>query len=360
MSNRQPWMGKPWVDVVFILLPPVACLAFITLFPQLFADGSEISVVWWVALVLLIDVAHVYSTLYRTYLDPHALKTQRGLLWAIPLLCFLAGALVYSFNPLLFWRLLAYVAVYHFVRQQYGFMRVYSRRERQGRRGAMVDAVTIYAAAIYPLLYWHFSGPRNFNWFINGDFLYLSWPAVLPFLTTAYFLVLAAYAVKETLYVVRTRRFNLPRNGVVIGTALSWYFGIVHFNGDLAFTLLNVVSHGVPYMALVWLHGRKSYAKPEGGSRFLRAVFSRYGVILFVGLIVLFAFVEEGLWDVAVWKEHRSVFGGLGDGFAMPAVALNVLVPLLAVPQLTHYILDGFIWKIRAEEFKWSSEVTKA
>ena len=31
--------------------------------------------------------------------------------------------------------------------------------------------------------------------------------------------------------------------------------GIVYFKGDLTFTLLNVVSHGIPYYALVWAYG---------------------------------------------------------------------------------------------------------
>ena len=126
----------------------------------------------------------------------------------------------------------------------------------------------------------------------------------------------------------------------------------------MAFTLLNVVSHGIPYMALVWLYGQKNYAKPGKGNRFLKTVFSSYGVFIFVGLIFLLAFVEEGLWDLTVWKEHKAVFG-TSQFFQLEfdATVLSIVVPLLAVPQITHYILDGFIWKIRNEEFKWSSEV---
>jgi hypothetical protein len=37
-----------------------------------------------------------------------------------------------------------------------------------------------------------------------------------------------------------------------------------------------------------------------------------------------------GNWDLSEWKMY--------------------LVPLLAVPQLTHYILDGFIWKRKNNE----------
>ena len=36
---------------------------------------------------------------------------------------------------------------------------------------------------------------------------------------------------------------------------------------------------------------------------------------------------------------------------------MSLLVPLLTLPQLTHNILDGFIWKIRKDDIKWNNEV---
>jgi hypothetical protein len=164
--------------------------------------------------------------------------------------------------------------------------------------------------------------------------------------------------VKETVLWIKEKYINFPKLAIITGTLLSWYFGIVYFNGDMAFTLLNVVSHGVPYMALVWLYGRKNYTKPGRGNRFLQLVFSRYGIILFLGLIFLFAFIEEGLWDMAVWREHQTIFGSASiSSFPVSNNALAFLVPLLALPQITHYILDGFIWRIRHDDFKWNNEV---
>ena len=46
---------------------------------------------------------------------------------------------------------MAYTAAYHFVRQQYGFMRIYSRKEAANKYYRVIDAITIYAATIYPL-----------------------------------------------------------------------------------------------------------------------------------------------------------------------------------------------------------------
>jgi hypothetical protein len=295
--------------------------------------------------------------LYRTYFDPQAFSKQRGLLIGIPFVSFIAGVLLYSISALWFWRILAYVAIFHFIRQQYGFMRVYSRKEATGSWYAWVDKCTIYYAALYPILYWHLKGPRNFNWFLENDLLYFSSPVLLQGLTGLYYGVVALYIVRELVSFIRTRFVNIPRLLIITGTLISWYAGIVYYNGDMAFTLLNVVSHGIPYMALVWLFGRKNYVASGKGNRFLRFLFSAKGLFIFIGLLFLFAFVEEGLWDWAVWQEHARVFkmNWLGD-IQFSSKALSFIVPLLALPQITHYILDGFIWKIRQQEFRWSNE----
>ena len=181
---------------------------------------------------------------------------------------------------------------------------------------------------------------------------------MLSIATILYFVIVVTYIIKEIIAWTKEKFINIPKLAIITGTLLSWYFGIVYFNGDMAFTLLNVVSHGIPYMALVWIYGQKNYTKPGKGNRFLQIVFSRYGIVLFLGFIFLFAFIEEGLWDMAVWQEHKTIFGTT----RLPSISLNekllaFIVPLLALPQITHYILDGFIWRIRQDEFKWNSEV---
>ena len=56
------------------------------------------------------------------------------------------------------------------------------------------------------------------------------------------------------------------------------------------------------------------------------------------------AFVEEGVWDVAVWHDHPGLFGA--SALAPGALGLALLVPLLALPQAVHYLLDAFVWKV--------------
>lgn len=298
----------------------------------------------WVVLVLLIDVAHVYSTLFRTYLDPVRNKKYSTLFYAVPILCYILGVLCYSVDALVFWRLLAYLAVFHFVRQQYGFMRLYSRTEHSSLFNRKLDAVAIYTATLYPILWWHLHPGRNFNWFIEEDFMFLSANRLTPIATGLYILVIAAYLIKEIRLAYQLRTFNVPKNAIVFGTFISWFVGIVLLNGDLVFTLLNVVSHGIPYMALVWVTSKKEQERQT--NKVSRLFFGQYGVFCFIGCLFLLAWLEEGVWDGFVWREHQSVFLWFSRLPQMTSkYTLAFLVPLLSLPQSVHYVLDGFIWR---------------
>jgi hypothetical protein len=347
-THKQPWLHSPVIDGVFILSPPFIALLLVICFPAQFQASSAIPVYYWLFLVVFIDVAHVYSTLYRTYFTLGAYKKNTFLI-VVPIACYIVGVLLHSYDGMLFWRILAYLAVFHFIRQQYGFMRLYSRQEGSNYWYRLIDKLAIYTATIYPLFYWHFEGNRNFSWFVDNDILSYHSPVLLSIGLGCYLFIITAYVIKESIYVLKTKYFNRPRNLLIAGTFLSWYFGIVYFNGDLAFTTLNVISHGIPYMALIWIFEKKKQGKTTGkGSLIIKYTFSKYGgVVFFVFLLAFLAYVEEGLWDGMIWKEHGSVFS-LFSG--LPKIGneqiLSLLIPLLALPQSTHYVLDGFIWNV--------------
>ncbi len=355
LKSRQPWLHSALVDLLFILSPPFFCLLAIIAFPGFFQENKDVPVVAWVVLVLLIDVSHVYSTLFRTYLDKETFQKQKQIMVLVPLISWLIGMLLYAVDDMLFWRVLAYLAVFHFIRQQYGFMQLYSRKESLLNWERKINVFTIYTATIYPILFWHLEGKRLFNWFMNGDFISFSYPSVLPVLTGVYFFVIILYLIKEIRFVYRTHHFNIPRNLVVFGTLLSWYLGIVYYNGDLIYTTFNVVSHGIPYLALVWIYGHKKQVnarqKGQPVSKMQKLIHQKVGILLFIGLVAFLAYLEEGLWDGFVWREHGQVFSFF---FPLPQLqesfALALVVPLLALPQVTHYVLDGFIWKVSRDE----------
>jgi hypothetical protein len=297
----------------------------------------------------------------KSYLDREELRRRQALYVLTPLIAWMAGCLLYSVDGLLFWRVLAYLAVFHFIRQQYGFMMIYARQERElPPYFRVVDKAAIYLATLYPLVYWH-CHEREFEWFIQGDFVSLDLPLLSTLTGVLYLLVLAVYSVKEIILWRRNGMFNIPRNLLLFGTAISWFAGIVAFNNDLAFTATNVIAHGVPYLALLWLYGRNrrslrgtadnSYVWP-----WISFLFRRRSVPLYLLVLIGLAFLEEGLWDGMIWRQHEMLFG---FNVILPAVdsehTLTWLVPLLALPQATHYILDAFIWRFDPNHAGWRS-----
>lgn len=342
LNTKTYWIANPLIETIFIIAPPFLCLLAIFLFPQTFILQNTMPDLWWLILVVFIDVAHVYSTLYRTYFLKKDTFKYKKLLYSIPLGSFFVSFAIYSYSPMLFWRLLAYVAVFHFIRQQYGFMRIYTRKELQVKWYHKFDNYIIYLATLYPILYWHLSDNRMFHWFVKDDFIQLNFPILLKVSSIIYFLSIGIYFLIESYRLFVKKDFNLAKTLIVLGTILSWYFGIIYFNGDMTFTLLNVVSHGIPYMALVWLHTKNGVTIEK--SKLLKTISKPYGILVFLLIICLFAFVEEGFWDSLVWGEHKFFFTSIPN-FSLPNSAIPFIVALLTVPQITHYIIDGYIWK---------------
>jgi hypothetical protein len=342
--NKQPWIHSPTADFGLILAPAFVSLGFVAILPNLAIYAQDTPLWAWVIFVMFIDVAHVHSTFFKTYFNRASLARHQLLYGLVPVVSYLLFVGIYwAGSSEWFWRVLAYLAVFHFVRQPYGFVRIYNRTDGQPRWAHRLDEFTIYAATLLPVLHWHLNSPRYFSWFVANDFYFVSWPWLRACIVPLYALVVGVYVLKE-LWRWHKNAFNWPRFLFVIGTILSWYLGIVYFNNDLVFTVLNVVAHGIPYIGLVWFDLHKSKSKVQGISRLL---FTKVGLPLFLATILVFAVVEESLWDAAIWRQYGALFSGL-YGF-VPAVTsdgvLCFLVPLLALPQITHYVLDGFIWR---------------
>ena len=292
----------------------------------------------WVPAVLLIDVAHVWSTGFRVYFDLDEVKRRPWLYALVPVLGLAIGIALYAEGDLVFWRVLAYLAVFHFIRQQYGWVMLYrARLGERDRFGYWLDTSAIYLATLYPLIYWHAHLPRQFWWFLENDFTGASALSSLELVVRpVYWAVLSLYVLRSRYQWLISTRLNPGKDIVVITTALCWYTGIVVFNSDYAFTVTNVIIHGVPYMALVYWYARARRPVAARPYRFLTS-----GLVPFLLTLWLIAYVEELFWDRGVWHERAWLFGA-GWDIGMLKI---VLVPLLALPQLTHYVLDGFIWR---------------
>lgn len=305
-------------------------------------DVQPFSSLYWLLLVVGVDVAHVYSSFFRTYLSPSGLKEYKKVLIAIPAICFVGSFIIAYLSVGAFWRTLVYVAVFHFIRQQAGFVRIYQKGKFS------VFEFLIYFFTVGSVLLWHLSPNKSFQWFIKNDFYFLPISNSLFFkvIETAMILVMAGFFLFCSYKAFKRRSFQGYQSfTLVLSTFTAWYFGIVVAESDFIFTMTNVLTHGVPYLALVWTTQQKE-----------KTNFSEFYVFAFILLIA--AFIEEGFWDALIWREHGEYFSSF---YFMESAASNagvaLALALLVLPQLTHYILDGFIWKSKGLKRSW---LTKA
>ena len=345
MSRPGPWLvSARWDLAVF---GGSALLAFaLLLWGRLSGILHGAMPAWaWVATVVFVDVAHVWATAYRVYADPDELRRRTALYLGVPIAAYVGGVLLYSAGSGVFWRVLAYVAVFHFVRQQYGWVALYRRRLGPGSRlDRVLDDAAIYAATLYPLLYWHAHLPREFEWFIAGDFLPGLPEGAADVLWPAHVGVTAAYGLRQLQLWLTGRPVSAGKNLVVASTWLTWYVGIVVFDSDYAFTVTNVLVHGIPYLGLVWIYGRRRFADSAVP---VSPLFRPRAWPLYLAPLLVLAFCEEWAWDRLLWHERGMLFPG--PTVALGSAALTLLVPLLALPQATHYLLDAWIWRVRPE-----------
>lgn len=307
----------------------------------------------WLLAVVLVDVAHVWATLFRVYLDPTEVRRRPLLYLGAPLLAYGTGVLFHAKSPRLFWSALAYLAAFHFVRQQYGWVAMYRRRNGEhGGLDAWLDALAIYNATVYPLLFWHAHLPRSFDWLIAGDFVGGLPSGAIDALHPVHLAIMVVWAARQTYCWAARRRVSAGKVLVVVSTWLCWYVGIVATDSDYAFTLTNVLIHGVPYAALVWRYARNRYRERPAslGEAPREPTAAEWlvskGPLAFLAVIAVCAFFEEALWDLLVWHERPWLFGDAD--ITLPGALATFVVPFLAIPQATHYVLDAFVWRAGA------------
>ena len=122
------WLFSRPVDLAVFGGTAVIALILVALMP-----AHEAGPFTFISGVVLVDVAHVWSTAFVVYLDPAEWRRRPAIYAGVPVACFAAGVAVYAWGgegP--FWTAIAYLAVFHFIRQQFGWVMMY--RARNGER----------------------------------------------------------------------------------------------------------------------------------------------------------------------------------------------------------------------------------
>lgn len=332
---------------------------------------------------VLIDAPHVWATLARTWLDPEEWRERGGVLLT-SLLWFSVGPIA-VFGPYLlgavanwsretmalgshlffvFFRLWAY---YHVVRQHWGFLVLYKRKNDdwddplENRADSWFFHASLYLPlALFVTSPWYAdSGMPSLGLEIPiwgerslGSFLF-------PLVVAAFLLALLLYSVFQ----VRRFRAGIPRNGPKLLLLLSIVplHLAVFAHPLLALFVVPIVTvgHNLQYHRIVWAFGRnKYYAENTPELRLPRAAFRSVPIYLAFGLAFTLL-CYQGPWIAIVKRELAHVLDdwvlagvGMVAGVATPQTAglgAQITATLFLGWAMQHYYLDSKIWRVRRD-----------
>jgi hypothetical protein len=324
------------------VLAGVALLAFFALAPRLdnesFVPGNFVimALFLWGA---LFDGTHVWGTYARSYLapDPGSRAALPGAWSWLILLVGPAAALLdfaiatpgpsqlasagWLFRGFL---MFAYLwAYWHLVRQHYGFLILYRRKAGEDNRaGGRIDTLILWTGCLYPYLRFSLTDTyiaSGLPPLASGDLRDLAC-LVLDIMAASAFLALIAL-----MFSGRCEPFRLGPKHLFLSIVVVFHCAVFALLDNLlTITATLTIFHNLQYHRIVWHYERGHGRQPSGGLAPYLALGALLGVAWYGPRVLGVALASQDLL--------RNLLLGFGWSVAMH-----------------HYLVDGFIWRVRRD-----------
>jgi hypothetical protein len=354
-SPTQNWVLDPVQDSVLIIAAPLLVLAIALLAFRMLPAASATSLI--IVSHVVLTVAHHLPTFIRIYGDVDLFRRYRWSFVLAPVipLAFSAGVLAYiNYRGLpieyflYLYIMLALWDPWHFLRQHYGFMRIYDRgNEAPKALAARMDLTLCSVWFVYIMLAsgaWLAGMFQDLYASANMPVIVAIAPDAIARVTSVMrdiaLLVTAAYVIYLVWCWRRGYFVSRAKLALIVAT-----FGVMYlmyapnawmqslapeWTFKVGFAALGIV-HMTQYLAIVWRYNRRIGQMP---GRARPGVFARLHA--------------RGGWVVALFY----VLVCLGYGEIITTVhdsrwLMSVLLAVGFTSTLMHYYFDGFIWKLR-------------
>jgi hypothetical protein len=307
---------------------------------------------------ILIDAPHVFGTLSRTYFDASEWKTRKRLLLGSLLFFVVGPALVLLGFGFTFFFVAALWAYYHLVKQHYGFMVLYKKKNN--------DLAPVDNALDRWLLMFAFNYP--FVAFIANDPTAMARvpPVLRSGVNSVAMLLLVGTIVLGVLWLARQlqraalrQTLDVPKY-LLLAAAIPMHWIVLLTpmpNKPIAIVAILTIYHNLQYHRLIWFHNQKySYRTARGSERVDDSVARRkqYGPAELISRRLLY-YVAFGILFGILYQGPRQILGylGLKASHGVPPAELSVPIQLgvafLWGYAFIHYYLDSKIWRVRRD-----------
>lgn len=328
----------------------------------------------------LVDSPHLWATLARTYLDPDEWQVRRRqLLFAF--VWFVAGPVAvlgpYAAGTLypmhaetmalggqLFFAFFRLGAYYHVVRQHWGFLQLYKRKNNDftDPQENRVDLWFFNLSMYLPIVLFVASPGQSQAGFVDVELAAgLFEDHRIMGLLHRLFLALYGTALFGYIAFQWTRWWqgssrNGPKLLFLLAVVPLHYVAFASPLVALFAIPIVTVGHNLQYHRIVWMYGQNKYCRGEPGRyRLTRPIFRHLWLYLLLAFFFTFAF-SRGPWveflgrQIALYID-RGIFAAIGimAGITDPqtaGVGAEMVALFLTGWSIHHYYLDAKIWRL--------------
>ena len=329
---------------------------------------------------ILIDAPHVFGTFTRTYFDKSEWKTRKRLMLGSVGFFLIGPVMVLLGLGFTFFFVAALWAYYHLVKQHYGFMVLYKKKNN--------DLAPIDNALDRLLLLFAFNYP--FVAFIANDPTAMARvPAILRSGVNAVALLLligtvvlaTGWLIRQVQRLVLRQPLNVPKYLLLAAAIpMHWIALLTPMPAKpIALVAILTIYHNFQYHRLIWFHNQKygagsagilpatarhslasssettperqSLSAPQSGEAASDAA-SRYGLAAFISRRLII-YIALGIIFGIIYQGPRQYFGYLnlhtGDSPAALSLPIQLGIAFLWGYAFIHYYLDSKIWRVRRD-----------
>ena len=326
------WIISARDDLVWFIGSVLSSYALLALYLT-----GLLPLIWMVAAwAVLIDAPHVFGTFSRTYFDRTERRMRKRLLWG-SLLFFVVGPLMVLVGAgFVFFFLAALWAYYHLVKQHYGFMVLYKKKNLDlAPLDNALDRVFLLLALSYP-----------FVAFITRDPEAMARvPAPLHFtiggleiaLLAGCVLAGAAWVLRQLQRAVQGQPLDVPKY-LLLAAAIPMHWTVLLTpmpHKPIAIVAILTIYHNLQYHRLIWFHNQKYKTGAASRERYGEAELISRRLLYYLAFGILF-----GLWYQAprqyIMGREKTLFTELLAAFFWGYA-------------FVHYYLDSKIWRVRRD-----------
>jgi uncharacterized membrane protein len=292
------------------------------------------------AWAILIDAPHVFGTFSRTYFDRSERRSRKRLLWGSLLFFVVGPVMVLAGLGLVFFFLAALWAYYHLVKQHYGFMVLYKKKNQDlARADNFLDRALLLLAFTYPFVAFVARDPEAMKRVPAP--LQQSVQLLEVSLLVATIALAAAWVFRQIQRVVQRQPLNVPKY-LLLAAAIPMHWVVLLTpmpHKPIAIVAILTIYHNLQYHRLIWFHNKKYATGDDRRERYGAAELISRRLVYYIAFGILF-----GLW----YQAPRQLFGRSTDPAAL-SLPLQMLAAFFWGYAFIHYYLDSKIWRVRRD-----------